>query len=157
MLSFPSHLSLELVWRQKYTTWLMLRPSDESGLPSHVTRNTLHIRPVGPCLVLTQLFHVAIPPSHKDSLIPTEFQADERGHQKCCLFFFPATSVWLASLERQVTGAHLEIKEGQEEQAQAVGFGARGERGPARDNFHISPEDIKKTGRAFSLPSPSFL
>lgn len=35
-----------------------------------------------------QLSHVAIPSSHKDSLIPTEFPADKGEHQKCCLFFF---------------------------------------------------------------------
>lgn len=42
----------------------------------------------GPCLVPAQLSHVAIPSSHKDSLIPTEFPADKGEHQKCCLFFF---------------------------------------------------------------------
>lgn len=127
MLRFPPHLSNELVWRQKYTIWLMLWPSDESGLPSHVTRNTQHICPMGPCLVLAQLSHVAIPFSHKDSLIPTEFQADEWGHQKCCLFFFfLATPDWLASLERQVTGAHLEIKERQKSRGAGTGCGDLG-------------------------------
>lgn len=159
MLRFPPHLSNELVWRQKYTIWLMLWPSDESGLPSHVTRNTQHICPMGPCLVLAQLSHVAIPFSHKDSLIPTEFQADEWGHQKCCLFFFfpgyPRLVSFFGEAGYWCTLGNKGEAKVSRSRHRLWGFGVRGERGPARDSFHISPEDIKKTGRAFSLPNPS--
>lgn len=100
---------------------------------------------MGPCLVLAQLSHVAAPSSNKDSLIPTEFQTDKGDHQKCCLFFFPATPDWLASLEGQATGAYLETGgKYLERQAQAVGFGVRRDRGPTGDSFHISSGASRK-------------
>lgn len=55
--------------------------------------------PSGPCPVLAQLSHMPIPSSGKDSLIPTEFQADKSGASEMLFIFFSCYPDWLASSE----------------------------------------------------------
>lgn len=111
------------------------------------------------CLMLVQLSYMAIPSSDKDTLIPTEFQAGEREHQKCYLFLLLISSAYfrLASFSGGRGYWCILGKKGRasvsRDRQKLWGWSERGERGTARHNFHTSTESIQRTGRTFSLPS----